>query len=136
MTTQGKGLFRLAAIFNFAVAAGLLLGRPVLTPLLRMDPASGTNAMLIDLAAALIAVFGYAYARVAADPQTYRPYIALGVIGKVLVVAVAAVHFLAGSVAWPLPALASGDLLFAGLFLLYLRRSSLREVRAQAIQPR
>lgn len=122
MTIHARWLFGVAAGFNFAVAAGLTVGRPLLAPLLRMDAATGTNALFIDLAAVLIAAFGYGYARAAVDPDGFRQCIALGVIGKLLVVAVALAHFYAGDVAWPLPTLASGDLLFAALVLLFLRR--------------
>ena len=119
---QARWLFGIAAGFNFVVAAGLTVGRPLLAPIVRMDTAAGTNAMLIDLAGVLIAAFGYGYARAAANPDGFRQCISLGVVGKLLVVAVALAHFLAGDVAWPLPALASGDLLFAALFLQFLRR--------------
>jgi hypothetical protein len=44
------------------------------------------------LAAALVAVFGYAYLRIAQDPERFRPFIGLGVIGKLLAV---------GAVMWP-----------------------------------
>jgi hypothetical protein len=121
MPTHAPRLFAIAAIFNFAIALALMFGRALLGPLLKLEPAAGSNALLIDVAAVLIATFGYAYLRAGGDPQRFRPYIVLGVIGKLLVVAVACAHLASGSVAWPLPALASGDLLFAGLFLHYLR---------------
>lgn len=121
--TYTRGLFGLAATFNFAVAAGLLFLRPQMAALLQMAPATGSDAVVANLAGALVGVFGYAYARVAANPQRYRPYAELGLIGKLLVVPAAALPWLAGEVGWQLPLLACGDLLFAALFWDWLRRT-------------
>lgn len=79
--------------------------------------------MLVKIAAGAIAIFGYAYWRVAGDPQAFRPFIGLGVIGKLVVVAIAASSWWMGEIGWQLPGLAGGDLLFAALFLDYLRRT-------------
>ncbi len=116
-------LFGVAAAFNVAVGIGLLFLRPWLAPLLGLDPIAGTNLVLIDLAGGLILLFGYAYARVAMDPTRYRPYIPLGIGGKLVAVVSAAAPWLAGEISWRLPLLAGGDLVFAALFLAYLRRA-------------
>jgi hypothetical protein len=71
----------------------------------------------------LIASFGVAYVCVAVNPGKYRPYIPLGVVGKLMVVAVVCWPWLGGNVSWRLPALASSDLVFAALFADYLRRT-------------
>jgi hypothetical protein len=101
----------------------LLWLRPWLGPLLELAPADGTNRVFLDLAAVLIASLGYAYARAAGDPQRFRAYVQLGVIGKLLAVAVVLGHWSAGRIGWPLPLLAGGELILAALFFQYLRRS-------------
>jgi hypothetical protein len=91
--------------------------------LLRLDPAPGTNRFLLYMTAFLVAMFGYAYLRIAADPRRYRSFIELGVIGKLLAVTAATLPWLGGEVGWQLPFLIGGDLVFALLFLDYLRRT-------------
>jgi len=121
--SYARTLFGVAALANFSVTFGLLLLRPQVTPLLRLDPIAGSNLAFFHLAATLIAIFGYAYLRVALDPRRFRPFVGLGAIGKVLAVATATWHWLAGDLSWPLPLLISGDLVFAVLFVDYLRRT-------------
>jgi hypothetical protein len=123
MQTYTRVLFGTAALFNFAVAAGLWFMRPALERLLQLDPVTGTNVALIKITAVLIAGFGVAYACAAWDARRYRPFIWLGALGKLAVVATAAGSWLLGEVGAQLPALAGGDLLFAILFLDYLRRT-------------
>jgi hypothetical protein len=123
MTNYARVLFGIAALFNFSVAAGLIFLREPLAPLLSMDPATGTNVLAFNMAGALIGVFGYAYWRVAMDPVAYRPYVHLGIVGKLLAVIVAAATWITADVSWQLPALAGGDLLFVALFADYLRRT-------------
>jgi len=121
--SYARTLFGVAALANFSVASGLLLLRRQVTPLLSLDPVAGSNLAFFHLAAMLIAIFGYAYLRVALDPRRFRPFVGLGAIGKVLAVATATWHWLAGDLTWPLPLLISGDLVFALLFVDYLRRT-------------
>jgi hypothetical protein len=75
------------------------------------------------MAATLIGVFGYAYLRAAQDPRRYRPFIELGAIGKLLAVVAVTWPWLRGQVGWQLPALVGGDLVFALLFIDFLRRT-------------
>ncbi|MNR68936.1 hypothetical protein D3C85_1938270 [compost metagenome] len=60
---------------------------------------------------------------IARDPLHYRPYILLGIILKVLFVVVVYGHWLAGSIPWPLPVVASGDIVYALLFWRYFQRA-------------
>jgi hypothetical protein len=122
--SYARKLFGFAAACNFAVAFGFLFLRPVLHPLLPLDPVTGTNRVFFYLTAFLVAAFGYAYLRVAQDPRRYRPLIEIGVIGKALAVTAAAIPWLDGGIGWQLPALLGGDLLFVLLFLDYLRRTA------------
>jgi hypothetical protein len=123
MDTYARTLFSIAAAFNFAVAAGLLFLRSTFVSLLRLDPVLGTNLVFLYVTAAMIAIFGWAYVCVARDAHKYRVYIPLAVAGKLLVVAAVCWPWLSGDLSWRLPGLASADLVFALLFLNYLRRS-------------
>jgi hypothetical protein len=123
MNGYARVLFTIATAFNFAMAASLSLIGDRLFPILQLDAVTGTNRVLVYITAALIATYGYAYACVAFDPRKYRIYISLGVIGKLAVVAVVCATWLAGIISWCLPALAAADLVFALLFLDYLRRT-------------
>ena len=91
--------------------------------MLGLDPATGTNVLFVDITGLMIGVFGYSYACVAYDPHRYRVYVSLGVIGKLAVVGIIGWSWAAGIVSSRLPALAAGDLVFASLFVDYLRRS-------------
>ncbi|TMA50928.1 MAG: hypothetical protein E6J76_11090 [Deltaproteobacteria bacterium] len=97
--------------------------RPQLGPLVRLDPVTGTNLVFVYLAAGLVAVFGYAYLRIAQDPERFRPFIELGVIGKLLAVGAVTWPWLTGEVGWQLPLVVSGDAVFALLFIDFLRRT-------------
>ena len=70
-----------------------------------------------------IGTFGYAYARIAQNPRRYRPFIELGAIGKLLAVVAVTGPWLAGEVGWQLPLVVSGDVVFALLFIDFLRRT-------------
>ncbi|MFA5938694.1 MAG: hypothetical protein WC809_05000 [Sinimarinibacterium sp.] len=121
MEPYARRLFGAAALFNFAVAASLLFARDRMQSLLSLDLIAGSNLQIANVAAALIAVFGYAYWRAALDPRRYRAYIELGAIGKLAVVPAVAVPWFQHAAGWQLPALALGDLAFAILFVQYLR---------------
>jgi hypothetical protein len=123
MQTYTRLLFGTAALFNFGVAGGLWFMRPTLEAMLALDPITGSNVALAKIAAVLIAGFGCAYACAAWDAQRYRLFIWLGALGKLAVIATATASWLLGEVGPQLPALAGGDLLFAILFLDYLRRT-------------
>ena len=124
MPQNPRILFSIAAAFNFAVAAGLLFLQRELLPMLGLEAVEGANVVLLYVTAALVASYGYAYLCVARDAKKYRVYIPLSVAGKLGVVGVAYWPWLMGRLSWRLPALASADLVFALLFLDYLRRTS------------
>jgi hypothetical protein len=124
MSWYARWLFGIAAAANLLVAASMSLGQRWFVALLDLDPIVGTNVVLVDLAAVLIASFGYGYARIALDPRRFRPLIALGAWGKLAAVATVLLGALAAPHLWRLFALVSGDGPFALLFLDYLRRTS------------
>ena len=123
MQAYARKLFGTAALFNCAVAAGLIALRQPLLPLLRLDPVEGSNVVFADISGVMIAVFAYAYWRVAQDAVRYRPFIELSVLGKLLAALTVTLCWIGGHASWQLVALASSDLVFAGLFVDYLRRS-------------
>lgn len=123
MAAYARWLFGTAAAFNFAVGFGLFFLRSTLFPLLGLAPASGTDVVLLALVCMFIVLFGCAYACAAMDPVKYRPYIALGVAGKLSAVVIAGIYWTTGVLDFRLPMLAGGDLLFAALFVDFLRRN-------------
>ena len=123
MRLSAKWLFGAAAGFNAVVGLGLLFARRDMAAALRLDPIEGSNLLLLYLTAGFILLFGYGYARVAADPAAWRPFIPFSAIGKTMAVASMLACWLEGQVAWVVPALGVGDLVFAGLFLVWLRQN-------------
>ena len=124
MSAYARWLFGIAAAANLLVAASMSLGQRWFVALLGLDPITGTNVVLIGLAAVLIAAFGYGYARIALDPVRFRSLIALGAWGKLAAVATVLLGAITGPHLWRLFALIGGDVPFALLFLDYLRRTS------------
>ena len=125
-------LFWIAALFNFIVAAGLLTVSGQVSAQLGLGPATAGSVVLSNLSGALVGVFGYAYARVAMDPQRYRVYVELGVVGKLLLLPAVGIPWALGYIGWELPALASGDLVFALLFIDWLRRTRPSEIESES----
>ena len=123
MHAYARWLFGIASAFNVAVGAALLFLRPLLLSRLGFDPVQGTNIIIADLTGMFIALFGYCYLLVAIDPLRNRPFISVGAIGKLLAIACAVVPWLAGMVQMQPPPLLAGDLIFALLFIDYLRRT-------------
>jgi hypothetical protein len=123
MTVYVRWLFVVAAGSNFSVAAAMSLGQRWFVAVLGLDPIAGTNVVLVDLAALLIGAFGYGYACIARDPVRFRPLVAIGAWGKLAAVAMVLVGALTTPHLWRLFALIGGDLVFAALFLDYLRRT-------------
>jgi hypothetical protein len=123
MTAYARWLFGVAAAANLLVAAAMSVGQGWFVAVLALDPITGTNVVLVDLAAVLIAGFGYGYARIALDPARFRPLIGVGALGKAAAVATVVAGALAIPHLWRLAGLIGGDLVFAALFWDYLRRT-------------
>lgn len=120
--TYSKGLFTTAACFNVLAGLPWLVALRPVVELMGLDitPAGG---LFIQITMAVVVAFGWAYWMIGRDPVRYRPYITLGLMLKIMVVALIYGHWLAGNIPWPLPVLASGDIVFAALFWRYLVRS-------------
>ena len=117
---KAKPLFAIAALFNFLVGIPMLVAY---APLARLLGLEGPPTVWFHVAAAIVIVFGYAYARIAQDPVRYRPYVLLGAIAKLALVVVIYGHWLHGTVPGPVALLVTADLVFALLFAAYLRTS-------------
>jgi len=116
-------LFRSAAGFNLLASLPFLIA---------MDPDAAAVGLQLNPAAILFAqitmgvvvVFGWAYWMISLDAVRYRPWILLGIVLKILVVVVIFSHWLLGNISWPLPVLASGDVIYAVLFWRHYRRTA------------
>ncbi|MBD5804030.1 hypothetical protein AZOA_34730 [Azoarcus sp. Aa7] len=113
-------MFRLAGIFNIAVAVPLWIAPVALSKLFGFEPVP-VDILYTDLFAVLAITFGIGYWRVGADPVRNRAIVEMGILGKLLVVLVGYQHFLAGATSLPFAALVTGDLVWAALFWRYLR---------------
>ncbi|HCS44720.1 MAG TPA: hypothetical protein DIW52_18145 [Pseudomonas sp.] len=114
-----NGLFKSAACFNVLAGLPLLVAMRPAADLMGLD-ITPTSALFIQITMALVVMFGWVYWMISVDPVRYRPYILLGVLLKPLFVILIFGHWLAGSIPWPLPTLASVDILYAALFWRYL----------------
>jgi hypothetical protein len=113
-----KPLFTVAAIFNFLVGIPLLVAHSRVAPLLGIE---GPPTVWMHIVAAIVVLFGYAYWRIAGDPARFRPYVVLGILGKLAFVVIIYGHWLAGTAPGPVALLVTADLVFALLFIAYLR---------------
>lgn len=115
---HARVLFYVAALFNFGAVA-LLLPAAGIAPVLGLNPAPD-NGMFNQIALLAIFGFGAGYWAVAHDPSRNRAMVVVGMVLKLGVVGIAAMHYAAGTANLNLMALVSGDLLFAGAFLYFL----------------
>jgi hypothetical protein len=115
---KARPLFSIAALFNFAVGVPMLVAYPVVARVLQLK---GKPTVWFHVAAAVVLVFGYAYWCVARDPVRFRPYVLLGIIGKLAFVVAIYGHWIAGSASGRSAMLVTVDLIFALLFFAYMR---------------
>jgi hypothetical protein len=115
-----RAIFASAALFNWAVGAGLILTMPLLERLLGLEPVATSAKVFVDLFGVVVIAFGAAYLMLAIDFRKYRAFAVLGAAAKLAVVATVSCHFLAGHIGWPLLALSSVDLVYALLFIALL----------------
>ena len=113
-------LFYPAALYNFAALPFLVDARGT-ARLLGMAPVP-TDIFYVHVSAAVILLFGGFYALAGFDPVRYRLFIQIGIIAKLLFVAIVYWHFLAvESISWQWPAIAAGDVVWSFLFWRYLQ---------------
>ena len=124
MEAYARVLFGVAGGVNLLVGASIVWAWNSLAPLLQLDPVSGPNLWLVYFAGSMIGLFGVVYLLIAHDPRTYRPCIAIFAAGKALAFACALAVWLAGASSGRLSLLLGGDIVFAALFIDYLRRTA------------
>ena len=115
---QTKPLFYSAALFNWgAVLILALLAQPLALP-------PPQDSLFAQNTLAAIFVFGCGYWMVGQSPKANRGIAALGAFAKLAIVALVFGHWLAGSATTQMAALVSGDIVYAILFIWYLRRTT------------
>lgn len=119
-----RKLFLSAACFNFLVAIPSLLGMELVAKVLLLDLSSPITVLFFQITMGIVALFGWAYYRIACDSNRYRPFILLGAMAKTIFVVVIIGHWIAGDLQWPLAALVIVDVIYAALFSLYYRRTA------------
>jgi len=113
-----RSLFVTAACFSWAVGL-LVLGRyEMAAHLLQL---AGPPTFWVHLVAATVILFGVAYWLVAKQPRRYRPFIGLGAAAKLAFAAIIYYHWFSGDAPTRLAMLVNVDVIFALLFLRYLR---------------
>jgi hypothetical protein len=110
-----------AGAFNFTAALILVVLARLAPQLLGVDPLSSSQLIYVDLCALLVVGFGVGYALGGADLARFWPFISLGVVGKAGVAAIALAYFATGNTGPLVLLLASGDAVFAVLFVRLLR---------------
>jgi hypothetical protein len=110
-----------AALYNFAALPFLIDARRA-ARLLGMTPVP-TDMFYVHVTAAVILLFGGFYALAGFDPVRYRLFIQIGIVAKLLFIAIVYWHFLAaGDISWHWPAIAAGDVVWSLLFWRYLKQ--------------
>lgn len=125
-TVEGRTLFAVAAVYNLLAALPLLVAGETVGRLIGMEPLP-TPTLFVQISLITVLLFGWAYWQVSRDPAYYRPYITLGIIGKLIFVAVIFAHWAMGNTNGALPTLAAGDIVFAALFWRYLKRTPIQK---------
>lgn len=121
--SYSRKLFIVAALFNVLAGLPFLVALQPVAALMGLQITT-SSTLFIHLTMGMVVIFGWVYWMIARDPVRWRPYILLGIILKLFVVVVIHSHWLAGNIAWPLPTLACGDILFALLFWRYYQSTS------------
>lgn len=113
--------FAVAAFFNFAVATAMLVVPARMAPHLSIG---GAGAPYVTATVGiLIGAFGIGYAMVANSPSRHRGIVWIGMVGKLGIAAVAMLQFAAAIIPFNYFVLGMGDLVFAIMFGLFLRRT-------------
>ena len=119
-------LFAVAAAWNLGAAATLILNPDFL--LARLGVNDEAARLLARSFASSVATWGIGYALVAVDRKRFRDFAWLGAISKTIFFTVYAAAFFGGRISFVafIPALV--DLLFAILFVEFLRRTSRKAI--------
>lgn len=116
-----RKLLYLAGAFNLLGALLVLLLGHQAPALLGLDISDASQLLYVDLVALLVLMFGFGYALGGYDLPRFWPFIALGALAKLGVVALIIGYFAFGHAGGLVAALSLGDLLFSVLFVRLLR---------------
>lgn len=116
-----RSFLYVAGAYNFTAALLLVLLARYAPQRLGVDALSGSPLLYVDLSALLVTGFGIGYVFAGADLARFWPYISLGAVCKAGVAVLALAYFLTGNTGPLVLLLASGDAVFAVLFIRLLR---------------
>lgn len=128
-TRGSRQLLYLAGLFNLAAALTLATLARLAPGLLGVDALSASQLIFVDLFAVMVLGFGGGYALAAYDLPRFWPFVAMGALAKAGVVVIVYGYFFAGHTAALTALMASGDALFAVLFVRLLRAHSQHHTR-------
>jgi hypothetical protein len=121
-TPSARALLYVAAAFNVGAALLVVALARKAPQVLGIEPLQAAQRLYPDLSALLITGFGAGYALAGRDLTRFWPLVALGAACKCGVTVLALAYVLAGQAGALVMSLASGDALFAMLFVRLLRR--------------
>jgi hypothetical protein len=117
-----RRLFYPAALFNWAIGLPLMAAPQHMARLIGLRPIP-SEPVYAQIMFAAIALFGLMYFLAGWDPAKYRPYVYMGIVGKLLTVLLIYANWIAGRLNWVMPFLVTFDAIWALAFWAYLRRS-------------
>lgn len=113
-------MFLAGAIFNWAVAATLFFIPGIFLNLLAVTPVP-EQSLWVQQFAGLVFVFGIGYYWASRNFQANVQIVRMAIIGKVGVVLIGLLNVATGDVSWQFMLPASGDVIFAVLFVMALK---------------
>jgi hypothetical protein len=113
--------FGVAALNNLVIGGIMLFGADDAAA--RIGVSGPAASYVVGFGGLLVAVFGVAYALVAYRPLPNRNLVAVGALGKAGAAVLASLHSLAGHIPNNVYQLAMSDLIFAGIFCLFLMQT-------------
>lgn len=110
---------QLTTVFNFVAAFALAFPGSALGQFMGFPPAA--PLIYLAMASGAVALFGFAYGWLSVQPVIDRPLVVLSTVGKLIAFASVAVIALLGDMPMRSAVLASPDLMFAAIFIWWLR---------------
>jgi len=117
-----KWLFIIGAVWNWGAAILFFFFSAQAFAILRMQPLN--YPAIMQLAMALVFAFGIGYYWVSKDLFTNHDIVKMGIIAKILVFFVLLYHYLVGNIPLMLASCGAVDLIFALLFMEFLKSAA------------